>query len=105
LNFRGNKEKNAFRRTKQWKDFRKKILKRAGGKSELTGRKASGMHCHHLNDSLETYTDLSDEEAFIMVSKQDHKFIERFQNAAAIDRVIEGLTRIKNYYIKIGRLK
>jgi len=70
-----NKEKNAFRRTKAWKEFVKRELKARGLRCELTGVKltARTAQLHHLRP--DSY-DLLSPPLFKLLSPTAHNLVE-----------------------------
>lgn len=62
----GNKEKTAFRRTKQWKDFRKKLIEERGTYCQCCGKKTKLLQLHHVDKSLENYQDLNPDKFFLL---------------------------------------
>lgn len=64
-------QKTNFRKTKDWKDFRKKMASRAV--DQITGRKLlKGWQLHHLD--TENYTDLN-ESKFACLNRQTHEVV------------------------------
>ena len=70
----GNSEKNAFRRSKEWKEFRKKLIEERGQNCEVCGKKTARLQCHHADDSLENYKNL-DPSKFFLVCALCHQAI------------------------------
>ena len=67
--------KTKFRQTKEWKEFRKRIFEKQGGKDIITGKKLyKGYNLHHCDMSAENYDKLI-EENFVAVNKQTHETI------------------------------
>lgn len=85
------KERNDFRRTKQWKDFREKMSVKFDGKDAITGEKLrKGWNLHHMDLDKEHYADLSDESMFIPLNKGTHeKLHEMYIFARKQDRLIK----------------
>ena len=54
---KGNKDKVEFRKSQEWKDFRKKLLEERGRICECCGKKTRYLDCHHLDPKH--YTDLT----------------------------------------------
>lgn len=73
---KGNKEKNAYRRTKEWKDWRKRLLEERGTYCQCCGKKTKILDCHHADE--EHYKDL-DPEKFFLVCKLCHKCISALE--------------------------
>lgn len=69
---KGNKEKNAFRRTKRWRDFRKQLIEERGQICQCCGKKTKILDCHHADE--EHYDDLNPDK-FFLVCKMCHKCI------------------------------
>ena len=57
---KGNKEKVEFRKSKEWRIFRKQLLEERGYICECCGRKTKHLDCHHM--SPENYNDLTPEK-------------------------------------------
>jgi 5-methylcytosine-specific restriction endonuclease McrA len=73
------KQKDAFRRTKAWKDFRLSLIEKAQFSCQLCGTHYSGkakrkLQVHHLYP--EDYTNL-DPNRFRVLCSEDHKLVER----------------------------
>lgn len=66
--------KEKVRRSKEWKEFRKKMI--ANQKIDpITGKKlTSGCNCHHLDLNSNHYSDLK-EENFVVLNRQSHELI------------------------------
>lgn len=71
---KGNAEKNAFRRTKEWKDFSKRLRDESGGICECCGTKSKTLQVHHAVP--EDYRNL-DESNFYVVCSGCHKQISK----------------------------
>ena len=72
--------KAAFRRTKIWKDFRKKMKEKQNGIDPITGTKltkTANLH-HRYFVTSENYTDLSNEDNFIFINKHIFFFRNSF---------------------------
>ena len=69
------KEKQKFRASKKWRDFRDK--KRKEQKVDpITGAKLSRLaNLHHLDLNEEHYEDLSDESHFVFLNQAMHKTV------------------------------
>jgi 5-methylcytosine-specific restriction endonuclease McrA len=93
------KEKSKYRSTKQWKDFRKKLIENNNYQCEICGvRKKKGLHIHHLDEDAygrETKEDV------VVVCSTCHKLIEwmvsRTKNRIDINDYCENL---KDVYLK-----
>ena len=71
------KEKNRFRKTKQWLDFRKQIAKLYGNKDAITGdRLRKGWNLHHMDLDKQNYDKLISEH-FIPLNKGTHELLHR----------------------------
>lgn len=71
-----SKMKATFRHSKQWRDFRNHIRTKQNGIDPITKRKlAQGANLHHRNLLAEDYTDLSNENDFVMLSSTTHKML------------------------------
>lgn len=86
------KEHNQFRTTKEWKDFRKKILEKRGLFCECCGtsytlKTSRRLQVHHKDPK--NYLDLSPEK-FCLLCSECHKLIER------VSKKINGKKGIKN---------
>ena len=70
---RASVEKEKFRRTRDWKDFRK--LKGECGLDELTGRKLrAGWNLHHLCLDPSRYQEL-EPSAFVCLNRKSHECV------------------------------
>ena len=74
---KGNEEKNAYRRTKEWKDWRKRLLEERGTYCQCCGKKTKILDCHHADE--EHYKDL-DPDKFFLVCKLCHKCISALEH-------------------------
>jgi hypothetical protein len=61
---KGNEEKNQFRRSKEWKNFRKKLIEERGTYCQCCGKKTKLLDCHHMDE--EHYTDLNPDKFFLL---------------------------------------
>ena len=80
--------KAEFRKTKEWREFRKRIFDKQEGKDVITGKKLyKGYNVHHCDMSEANYDKLI-EENFIAVNKNTHETIHTlfryYQNDPAI---------------------
>lgn len=67
-------EKNKYRQTKDWKDFRKRILEDRNYTCEICNtKKKKGLHIHHINESK--YGNETDEDVVILCPTC-HKLVE-----------------------------
>lgn len=88
------RRKRAFRQTKVWKTFRHSIISR--DKTDyITGKKLlKGAEVHHEDLNPEHYKNL-DEDNFIALNKQSHKFLHWIYNYYRTDKnIIIRLTRV-----------
>lgn len=94
--------KSKFRRSPEWKNFRKRMADLYDNKDAITGKPLrKGWNLHHLDMSIENYQDL-DEDKFIPLNKATHELIHTaFRYSYAIDKL--------NYYVdkmnKINKAK
>lgn len=64
-----------LRRSRRWKEHRKRIASIQGGRDIITGKPLrKGCQCHHLNLDKEHYTDLNDGD-FICINRSTHEMI------------------------------
>lgn len=73
---KGNEEKNAYRRTNEWKDWRKRLIEERGTYCQCCGKKTKILDCHHADE--EHYKDL-DPDKFFLVCKLCHKCISALE--------------------------
>lgn len=88
-----SKEKQKFRSTSTWKNWRKYILHKRNYTCEICGIvKKKGLQLHHLDE--ENYT-LLQEERFILLCSSCHKEVERLvkRKILDIDKYIENLKK------------
>ena len=71
---KGNDEKETFRKTKEWKDFSKKI--RSIGICACCGTHTKRLACHHMDES--DYKNL-DESKFVPLCSMCHKAVSRLE--------------------------
>ena len=96
---KNSEKKSKFRKSKEWKEFRKRIFDKQDRKDIITGKKLyKGYNVHHLDMSVENYDKLT-EENFIAVNKQTHKvlhFLFRYyqKDPNILDRLKEVLDRM-----------
>jgi len=74
-----SKEKTKFRSSKEWKDFRRQLIKERGPQCELCGTKYSGkrlrmIQVHHLDP--DDYTNLNPDK-FVLLCSGCHDLVER----------------------------
>ena len=86
--------KSKFRKSPEWKNFRKHMADLYDNKDAITGKPLrKGWNLHHLDMSVENYQDL-DEDKFIPLNKATHELIH---TAFRYSYAIEQLT----YYVGI----
>lgn len=74
------KEKQKFRATKRWKEFRDKI-RHIQIKDPVTGAKLTRMaNLHHMCLDESKYEDLSNEDHFVFLNHMTHKCIHFLAN-------------------------
>ena len=72
-------EKKKFRRSSVWSRFRQKMRTRYHKKDFVTGKELTRTwNLHHLDMNDKNYTDLSNEDKFIPLNKDTHKFVHWF---------------------------
>ena len=97
---KNSEKKSKFRKSKEWKEFRKKIFDKQDGKDIITGKKLyKGYNVHHLDMSVENYDQLI-EENFVAVNKQTHETVHTLfryyqKDPNILDRLKEVLDRMK----------
>ena len=72
---KGNKDKVAFRQTKEWKDFSKKLRKERPY-CELCWTKAKTLQVHHMDEAH--YDDLNPDK-FMVLCRACHSYISRLE--------------------------
>ena len=69
------KDKNKFRASKQWKEFRKK-LSSSRKTDELTlSPLRKGFNVHHLDLNKDNYCNLENEDNFCVLNKKTHDVV------------------------------
>lgn len=98
-----NSEKKAkFRRTKEWKDFRKKIYEKQNGIDIITGKKLyKGWNLHHCDMSSENYDKLI-EDNFVALNKKMHEVVHILFRYYKNDKTI--LSRLEQILEKMDEL-
>lgn len=97
-------DKQQFRTSKEWKEFRKRKFAEQQ-KDPVTGSKLSKMANLHHKDLDEThYTDISDENNFVLVNPKTHATIHFFfskkypkqwrKRIEEITKILEDMERI-----------
>lgn len=81
--------KAKFRRSPEWKNFRKHMAELYDNKDAITGKSLrKGWNLHHLDMSIENYKDL-DENKYIPLSRATHELIHTaFRYSYAIDKLV-----------------
>lgn len=72
------KAKRSFRSSKKWKEFRHKIYIKQDGVDPITQKKLyKGCNLHHrfVTASEEEYSDISNEDDFVMLNKSTHQIL------------------------------
>lgn len=96
-------KKDKFRQSKAWKDWRKTCYNYYKGKDYVTGKPLyKGYNLHHLDNKLENYSNLDDEERFLPLNSKTHAFIEWLwtywkKDHGIIDRIIFVLEKMKDF--------
>ena len=94
--------KAKFRKTKEWREFRKIIFDKQNGKDIITGKKLYKCYnVHHLDMSADNYDKLI-EENFIAVNKATHEALHFLFRYYKNDKDI--LNRIKQVLEKMTEL-
>lgn len=91
------KAKRSFRQSKQWKDFRHKMNVAQKGIDPITKKKlckGCNLHHRHVTSNEEEYTDISNENDFVMLNRMTHKILHEIYRYWKNDRDI--LNRIEN---------
>lgn len=88
------KEKDKFRRSSKWRNWRNYLLNKRNYTCEISGlKRKKGMNVHHHNP--DRYKELK-EESFSILTKAEHRNIERLLSIKNldIDNYCENLKRI-----------
>ena len=94
--------KAKFRQTKAWKEFRKRIFDKQGGKDVITGKKLYRCYnIHHLDMSEANYDKLI-EENFVALNKQTHEALHFLFRYYQKDNTI--LDRLKTILDRMNEL-
>lgn len=91
---KGNAEKDAFRKTKEWKQFRKQIIEERGLECECCRKKTKALQLHHIDPAH--YTTL-DPKMFALVCSFCHKGISDLEKIKPENR----LKLRAEWYVKI----
>ena len=101
-NVKKDKVKDKVRRSKEWKELRKKIQSQYNGKDPITNSNLyKGFNVHHLDMSVENYDNLSIER-FVPLNKMTHDmihFLYRYyiKEKNILERIREILERMMFY--------
>lgn len=89
--------KSKFRRSPEWKNFRKHMADLYYNKDAITGKPLrKGWNLHHLDMSVENYQDL-DESKFIPLNKATHEMLHQvFRYSYAIDKLVYYVQKMEN---------
>ena len=95
-------QKEKFRKSKEWKEFRVHMAKLFNHRDYITGRRlVKGFNVHHLKteQDSETYCDISHDEEFIPLNSYCHKMLHYLfthyrKDNTVIDRLVEILDRM-----------
>lgn len=72
-------EKQKFRRSTRWSNFRQKMRRRYNKQDALTHKSLlRDWNLHHLDMNDKHYMDLSKEDKFLPLNKDTHKFVHWF---------------------------
>ena len=88
--------KAKFRRSPEWKNFRKRMAELYDNRDAITGKPLrKGWNLHHLDMSIENYQDL-DEDKFIPVNKTTHELLHTaFRYSYAIEQLVHYIHRME----------
>lgn len=98
------KEKNQFRHTKVWTDFRKS-KRESDCKDALTHKKlTSQFNLHHLDLNPDNYKDLSDPDKFLCLNHNSHDCIHFLYTYYRKDpSILDRLKEILDKMVKINQ--
>ena len=94
--------KDKVRRSKEWRELRKKIQSQYNGKDPITNSNLyKGFNVHHLDMSIENYDNLS-MDRFVPLNKMTHDtihFLYRYyrKDKHILERIREVLERMLEY--------
>lgn len=98
----GSKEKEKFRRTSLWKNFRKS-MKRLNKVDFITNKPLlTGFQVHHLDESLVNYKKLAPSR-FVTLNRNSHSFIhwiERYDWEIVLLRIASIMFKMDKYQLK-----
>ena len=80
------KEKTKFRATKEWRDFRKQLKEKQKVDPLSLKSLTKTCNCHHRDLDATHYTDISNEEHFVMVNNYSHKCLHYLYNIYKNDK-------------------
>lgn len=95
-------QKEKFRKSREWKEFRSRMAALFNHKDYITGRRlVKGFNVHHLKteQDSENYCDISNEDNFIPLNSYCHKLLHYLfpyymKDKKVIDRLVEILDKM-----------
>ena len=99
-------QKEKFRKSREWKEFRAKMAIKANHRDYITGKKlVKGFNVHHMKTNLteESYCDISNESEFIPLNSQCHKLLHYIFTYYQKDKTI--IDRLREILDKMCELK
>lgn len=69
--------KSKVRRSKEWKEFRKRLISEQKIDPITKKKLTTGCNCHHLDLNVNHYSDLK-EEKFVILNRQTHEVVHYF---------------------------
>lgn len=95
-------QKEKFRKSREWKDFRSHMAVVFGHRDYITGRRlVKGYNLHHLRtqQDADSYQDTTNESEFMPLNSQCHKLLHYIytyyqKDPSVIDRLVEVLDRM-----------
>lgn len=63
---KGNRDKEAFRRTTRWRNFRKQLIEERGQICQCCGKKTKLLQLHHADNSVENYQNLEPTKFYLL---------------------------------------
>lgn len=90
---KGNKEKDDFRKTKEWRLFRKQIIEERSTYCECCGKKTKALQLHHIDPAHYT---ILDPRMFALVCRHCHQAISDLERIKPENR----LTLRAEWYVK-----
>ncbi len=81
--------KAKFRKSPEWKNFRKHMAELYDNKDAITGKPLrKGWNLHHMDMSVENYKDLC-EDKYIPLNRASHEMLHQvFRYSYAIDKLV-----------------